>query len=247
MEARKEEALNVLANPHSVAVIGASHDKKSVGYGVLKSLVKGGVLRSEGGLPFPGEVHAINPNAREILGKKCHARVQDVAGPVDMAVICVPAKIVAKVVLDCAAKGVKAVVIISAGFAEAGEEGKRLQDEVVEIAKSNGIGVLGPNVLGIIRPCARLNASFALAAPAKGKIAFISQSGALADSIVDWALEARYGFSLLASLGNAADIDAADLLEFCAKDGETSAIAMYLEGLRDGHRFMEVAKKVARK
>ncbi|MFH1106410.1 MAG: CoA-binding protein [Candidatus Micrarchaeota archaeon] len=247
MEKRKAAALRAMMDPRGIAVIGASRDEESVGYGVLKSLVKGGVFHSAGAKPFAGGVYAVNPNAHEILGKKCYARVQDIPGRVDAAVICVPAKIVPQVMRDCAQKKVKAAILISAGFAETGEAGRRLQEEVVAIARKGGMGVLGPNVLGIIRPHSSLNASFALSSPTAGKIAFVSQSGALADSIVDWALEARYGFSLLASVGNSADIDAADLLEFCINDRETKAVALYLEGLKDGRRFMEVARRAARR
>ncbi|MFQ5406672.1 MAG: acetate--CoA ligase family protein, partial [Candidatus Micrarchaeia archaeon] len=196
--------------------------------------------------PFPGRAYAVNPKAKEVLGIESYPSVTLIPGKVDLAVICTPSKTVVQIMQECAQKKVKAVIITSAGFAELGENGKNLQEQVLSIAKVAGITVLGPNCLGIIRPPVCLNASFALTAPQPGQVAFVSQSGALADSIIDWAVENRYCFSLVASLGNSADVDASDFLKWCSQDESTKAIALYLEGIKDGRRFMEIARKVSR-
>ncbi|MFH0971324.1 MAG: CoA-binding protein [Candidatus Micrarchaeota archaeon] len=247
MDDSTRNAMNALTDPKCVAVVGASSDQNKVGYGVLKSLVEGCVFKSYNCSAFSGSVYPVNPHEKEILGRNCVARMQDIPEEVDLVVIAVPAKIVPQIMRDSAEKKVKAAVVISAGFAETGEEGKKLQDEILQIAKAAGIRILGPNVLGILRPAISLNASFALSMPESGEIAFISQSGALADSVVDWALDARYAFSLLVSLGNSADLDVSDFLEFCADDAETKAITLYLEGIRDGRKFLRVAKEVTKK
>ncbi len=240
------EELNVFFNPKSVAVIGASRDEKSVGFGVLKSLLEGAVLDYGASKPFSGKVFPVNPNATEILGAVCYPTVTAIPESVELAVISVPAKIVPQIARECAEKKVKALIVISAGFAELGEQGKSLQEEVLAIARSSGMRVLGPNCLGLIRPSANFNASFALTAPRPGSVAFVSQSGALADSVIDWAVENNYDFSAIVSLGNSADLDASDFLQWLARDNETKAIALYLEGIRDGRRLMQVASEVAK-
>ncbi|MBI3587952.1 CoA-binding protein [Candidatus Micrarchaeota archaeon] len=239
--------LETLMNPRSVAVIGASREPASVGFGILKSLVEGCVLRSAYCKPFLGRVYAVNPHAEMILGKRCFKRISDVAEDVDVAIISLPAKIVPSVARECGQKGVKALIVVAAGFAETGGEGAKLQAELLAICKKFKMRLLGPNCLGILRPGSNYNASFALSAPPAGQIAFVSQSGALADSILDWALSERYAFSSIVSLGNAADLDAADFLEFFEKDDQTKVITLYLEGLDDGRRFFEVAKRVGGK
>lgn len=237
--------LDRIFNPKSVAVIGASRQEGSVGYGLLKNLLAGSTFPTKHSLPFPGKIYAINPNAQEILGVKCYPSVKSIAANIDLAIIAVPSKIVPQIVKECVEKNVGSIIIISAGFAEI-EEGKALQEEVVKILKNTHIPLIGPNCLGIIRPSARLNASFAPSMPRRGNVAFISQSGALADSIIDWAIEDHYGFSTLISYGNKAILDADDFLEWLENDYETKAIAIYMESLNDGRRFLKIAKKVAR-
>jgi acetyltransferase len=238
--------LNRIFRAKSVAVIGASRRRNSVGHGVLKSLICGGVFNNKYCRPFRGRVYAINPKAKKLMGKKAYPSILSVKGNIGLAIICVPAKIVPKVMEECAKKKVKGVVIISAGFGEVGREGKLLEQKVLDIAKKAGIRVIGPNCLGIIRVPNRLNASFAPSMPPEGSIGFISQSGALADSIIDWALKDRYGFSTIVSIGNASDLTASDFLEWLGQDKKTRAIAMYIEGIKDGKRFMKVAKRVSR-
>lgn len=238
--------LNKLFNPKSVAVIGASRNPGSVGYGVLKSLLRGGFFQDKNVKPFKGKVYAINPNANTVQGQKCYKSIKDIRGKVDLAIFCIPAKIILRVMHDCLDKGVGNAIIISAGFQEYGVQGKALQAELKRLVKDR-MNIVGPNCLGIINTHAQLNASFGPTMPPIGNIGFITQSGALADSIIDWAVGERYGFSKLISYGNGMDLDAADYLEYLGNDPRTKAIAMYLEGLPDGKKFMRIAKKVTRK
>ena len=234
-------------NPESIAVIGASRDEKSVGFGILKNLVRGCVFRSNYCRPFPGKIYPVNPYADELLGISCHSNLKSIPDKIDLAIIAVPAKLCVQIAKECVAKKVRAVIVISAGFSEAGEEGKKRQQELASILGKAGIPLLGPNCLGILRPSSNLNASFAPSMPASGHVAFISQSGALADSIIDWAIEQRYGFSAIISYGNKAMLDCADFLDYCADDAETHAIALYIEGVNDGRKFMDAAKRAALK
>jgi len=243
---KKKESFEKLFNPSSIAVIGASRDQKSVGYGILKSLVRGCVLSSDYCKSFKGKVYPVNPKADYILGLKCFNELKEISDDIDLAVIAVPAKIVPMILKECGKKKIPFAIVISAGFAEVGQEGKKLQDEIVKIAHSNNIRIVGPNCLGIIRPHSNLNASFAPTMPPEGGVGFISQSGALADSIIDWAVEQRYGLSTLVSYGNMADLDVHDFINYLAEDPETKAIAIYLEGLKDGTKFIEVCKKVSK-
>ncbi|HZX44807.1 MAG TPA: CoA-binding protein [Candidatus Nanoarchaeia archaeon] len=236
-------ALNDLFNPKSVAVIGASRDTKSAGYGILKNLVEGSFLKCRYGKPFGGKVYAINPNADEILGKNCFPSIARISEPIDLAIIALPVKIVEKEVDNCIKKKVKSIILISTGFAEIGKEGKAIQDRIAGKLKKRKIDLLGPNCLGIIRTSTHLNATFAPSMPPPGKIAFISQSGALANSVIDWAIEERYGFSSIVSIGNQADKDIPDFIEYFARDEETKVITLYIEGLKDGKKFLNIAKK----
>ncbi|MBR9691847.1 hypothetical protein GOV06_03590 [Candidatus Woesearchaeota archaeon] len=242
----KANKLDPIFNPKGIAVIGASRDHNSVGYGILKNIIKGCVFENEYCKPFKGRVYAVNPNADEIQGISCYPKITDIKEDVDLALIAVPTQIVPAVMKDCVKKKVKAIIVISAGFAELGEKGKKLQDEIKDIAEKAKIPLMGPNCLGIIRSSANLNASFAPAMPPQGNVAFISQSGAIADSIIDWAIENNYKFSTIVSYGNRADLDVHDFIEYLEKDEETKAIALYIEGLKDGKKFMEIAKKVGK-
>ncbi len=242
--ADQRKSLDALFAPKSVAVIGASRDAESVGYGILKSLVVGAVKGSPYSKPFPGGVYAVNPKAKSILGIKCVASILEIGAAVDLAVICVPAAIVPKIIEECGAKHVKAAIVVSAGFGEAGN--KILQLQIAEKCRRHGIRMLGPNCMGVLVPRNSLNASFGLTAPAAGGVAFVSQSGAIADSAIDWAVQERYAFSLIASLGNSADVDAADVLEWLENDAATKVITLYLEEIADGRRFIGIARRVAK-
>jgi acetyl coenzyme A synthetase (ADP forming)-like protein len=227
--------LEMFSCPQAVAVIGASRDKEKLGHGVLSNIIEHG---------YPGRVYPINPKADEILGLKCYPSVQDVPDPVDLAVIVIPNKYVAAALEECGQKGVKGAIIISAGFREAGLEGVRMERELVAIAKRYGMRLIGPNCLGVIDTICPLDASFAAGMPPQGKIAFMSQSGALCTAILDWALAAEIGFSRFVSLGNKADVDEVDLLEAWEDDPHSKVILTYIEGLSEGRKFMEVARKV---
>ena len=240
-------SLKDIFNPKSIAVIGASRDEKSAGHGILKNLVHGCVLECRYCRPFPGKIFAINPNADEILEIKCNKSISEIREKIDLAIIAVPSKIVEQQIDLCIRKKVKGVIIISAGFSEIGENGKILQDKIAAKLKKAKIALIGPNCLGIIRTKVHLNASFAPSVPPEGNIAFVSQSGALANSIIDWAIDERYGFSSIVSLGNSADKDISDFIEYFGKDKETKVICMYIEGLTDGKKFMKISSKVSRK
>ena len=239
--------MKALFEPRSVAVIGASQRNKSVGYGVVKSLVSGGVFKTKYAKSFKGKIYPINPKTKNILGQKCYSDITQVSGIVDLAIICVPAKIVLPVIKQCVKKKVKFAVIISAGFGELGAKGKKLQENITKVAKKGKLRVVGPNCLGIINTHHCLNASFAPTMPPKGEVSFITQSGALADSIIDWEVKEAYGMDKLISLGNQSDLNISDFLEYLGNDKTTKAIAVYIEGLKDGRRFLHTAKKVVKK
>jgi len=217
-------------DPHSIAVIGASRDPSKVGGSVLAN------LRSAG---FAGRIVPVNVRATTVQGLPAAPSLQAVDGPVDLAVITVPAPAVLSALEDCVAKGVGGAVVISAGFRESGEDGRKREAALREWLRDQPIRVLGPNCLGWIRPSRRLNVTFAPGMPEAGGIAFVSHSGALAVAILDWARERRMGFSLFASLGNQADLTEADVLEAVTADAETRVVAAYIEGVADGRRFFE--------
>ncbi|HAL61803.1 MAG TPA: acyl-CoA synthetase [Chloroflexi bacterium] len=225
-------------SPQSVAVIGASRDEEKLGHGVLKNLLQYG---------YKGKVYPVNPKGGEILGLKVYPSVLEVPGLIDLAVIVVPAPVVASVLEECGRKGVRGVVIITAGFREVGGEGMKEERRLVEIASRYGIRMIGPNCLGIIDTLCPLNATFARGMPEQGDICIMSQSGALLAAILDWAISERVGFSRLVSLGNKADINEIDMLEAWGDDPRSKVIAAYLEGIVDGTRFMEVASRVSQK
>jgi acetyltransferase len=227
--------LEVFSCPQAIAVIGASRDPEKLGYGVLSNIIEHG---------YPGRVYPINPKAEEILGLKCYPSVLDVPDPIDLAVIVIPNKYVAAALEECGQKGVQGAIIISAGFREAGLEGVRMERELVAIAKRYGMRLIGPNCLGVIDTICPLDASFAAGMPPQGKIAFMSQSGALCTAILDWALAADIGFSRFVSLGNKADVGEVDLLEAWEDDLHSKVILTYIEGLSEGRKFMEVARRV---
>ncbi len=237
MQPGDKKIIEALLRPSSVAVIGAAREPYKIGYQVVKNLL-------EGGFP-PDKIYPVNPFAEEILGLKCYSSVKDVEGPVDLAVIVVPAKVVPKVLQDCVEKGVKAAAIISAGFKEVGNVEAELQ--LVEIARKGVMRILGPNIVGVCDTVKRVNASFCQALPVPGNIAFITQSGALAIALVGWTRLRRIGLSDLVSIGNKADINEVDLMDFFGDDPHTKVITMYLEGITDGRKFIEVAREVTPK
>ena len=226
-----------LFKPAAIAVIGASKDPKKVGFAVLNNLVQFG---------YNGALYPINPSAGDILGLKVYPKVSDIEQKIDLAVIAVPARFVPASLAECAAAGISAAVILSAGFKEAGAEGLKLENELKDIGRKSGVRVLGPNCLGIINTSNNMNASFAGGMLPKGKISFFSQSGALGIAILDWALGNEVGFSKFISLGNKADLNEIDFIEYFMDDPETDVILGYIEDVVDGKRFMDVAGKATK-
>jgi len=230
--------LETFFTPQSVAVVGASRDPEKLGYSILANVKNDG---------FPGEIYPVNPKADEILGMKVYPSVLDIPGPVDLAIVVVPARFVASVLKECGDKGVPSVVIITAGFREAGPEGLEREKELIEIAEENDIRIIGPNCLGVIDTETPLNGSFATDMPPAGPIAFMSQSGALGAAVLDMAMGGDIGFSKFISLGNKADVSEIDLLQALEDDPDTRVILIYVEGLPDGQKFIDVAREVSAK
>ncbi|HET6964562.1 MAG TPA: GNAT family N-acetyltransferase [Acidimicrobiales bacterium] len=240
---RRDEAAEVnsvrhLLCPTSVAVIGAGPTQGTIGHELLRNILEGG---------FKGSVHPIHPTASEVLGRTAYATVREVPGEVELAVVAVPAGAVPAVVDDCAAKGVKDLVLITAGFAEAGESGRRLQKEIVARARSAGMRVVGPNCMGIINtaPSVSLNATFAAAPPDPGRVAFASQSGGLGIAVLEEARRRHIGLSSFVSVGNKADISGNDLLQYWDHDPDTDVILLYLESFGNPRRFSRIARRVS--
>jgi len=229
--------LESMFNPRSIALIGASRDPNKVGHRTLRNIIEGG---------YGGEIYPINPEATELLGRPCYAKIGDAPAPVDLAIICVPARIVPLVAEECGRKGVRSIVVISAGFSETGREGTGLERQLVQVCRTYGMRMQGPNCLGLLSVHAKLNASFASTNPPAGNVAFISQSGALGSTILNWAVQHDAGLTNFVSLGNEADLDAADFIEAMAEDERTRVIALYIEGVKNGDRFIQVARAVTR-
>jgi acetyltransferase len=225
--------LDAIFRPKSVAVVGASNAPEKYGYIILKNILDAG---------FAGAVYPVNPKATEILGRPCTRSIAELPTGVDLAVIIIPAKAVPQAVADCGQRGIQAAIIISGGFAESGEEGAALQREVVESARRYGVRVVGPNCQGVNNPHHALCASWPLLT-LKGDIAVISQSGTVGAALMDWASQEQLGCSSFVSMGNRSDVDETDLIDYFAQDGETRAIAAYLEGVKDLARFRVVAAR----
>ncbi len=229
--------LDALFNPESIALIGAAREPDKVGHSILKNLIE---------FSFKGDIYPINPKARELLGLKVYPSILDVANDVEQAIIAIPPNLILDVLPQCAKKGIKVAIVITAGFKEAGGDGTRLEEELKDRAKGLGIRLLGPNCLGIINTKNNLNATFAAGMLPRGEIAFFSQSGALGIAILDWAVGNRVGFSKFISLGNKADLSEIDMIEYLANDPDTKVILGYIEGVVDGRRFLDVASNAVR-
>jgi acetyltransferase len=225
-------ALDAILKPKSVAVVGASATPGKIGYTVVYNLIKDG---------YTGKIFPINPSSSEILGLKTYASVLDVPEEIETAVITVPAKFTAAVVEECGKKNIKGLIVITSGFGESGRHD--LEDEIVEIAKQHGSRILGPNIVGVLSNSYKMNASFAPFLPLNGKASLITQSGALLIAIDASTYVRRVGFNKLISIGNMADIDFADFVEWLNDDPDTTCISLYIEGLKDGRRFIDVSRK----
>ena len=229
--------IDFLFYPKSIAVIGASQDPQKIGYSVLNNIKK---------YLYAGDIYPINPKSEEILGIKTYKSISEIKGDVDLAVIAIPAPMVPQALRDCIEKGVKSAVIISAGFKESGTAGVLLEEELKALARDSGIRILGPNCLGVINTANNINATFAAGMLPKGKISFFSQSGALGIAILDWAIGNKIGFSKFISLGNKADLNETDFIEYFIDDPETDIILGYIEDVVDGRRFLEIAQKATK-
>ncbi len=229
--------LKQIFQPKSIAIIGASDKEGTVGYAITKNLLSGG---------FEGEIIPVNLNHSKIQGQKCYRYIGDVPIDIDLAIIATPAKTVPEVVEECGQAGVGGLVIISAGFKEAGEEGEKMYEAIARKARRYNMRVVGPNCLGFINPHLKVNASFAAHTALPGNIAFISQSGALCTSILDWALDQSVGFSHFVSIGSMIDVDFADLIDYLGTDSSTSCILIYMESLNNARKFMSAARAFAR-
>lgn len=230
--------LDRLFAPRSIAVIGASDREGSVGQQLYANLKRAG---------FRGELYAVNPRHERVQGDPSFPAIGHVGHPVDLAVIATPAPTVAKIIAECGEYGVKIAVVLSAGFSEGRQRpGVQLEQRVLEAAQRYGIRLLGPNCLGIMRPRLGLNATFSLNTALEGELALVSQSGALCTAILDWTAPRRLGFSAVVSLGDAADLDFGEVLDFLALDPHTASILLYVEGIRQARRFMSGLRAAAR-
>ncbi len=224
---------SAIFNPQTVAVIGATDRVGSVGRGLILNLKEG-----------DRDLFYVNPGTDKVFEEKTYNNVLEIEKNIDLAIIAIPKTYVSEAVDDCIKKEVGGVIIISAGFAETDQEGAERQKEIADKLKEAEIPLVGPNCLGILRPPVNFNASFAPATPKRGSLALISQSGALIDSIIDGAKDQNYGFSLIISVGNAAGITLSEYIQIVAEDEDTEVICLYIEGLKEGRRFLKVLKEI---
>ncbi len=230
-------SLEAIFNPRSVAVIGASDNPGKLGSHVMKSLTQG---------RYPGRIFPINPGKDEILGIKTYSSLSRVPDHVDLSIIVLPAEQVPKIINECKEKGVKGIVLITAGFKEIEDKrGESLQREITELADQHGIKIIGPNTFGIVNLHLPLNASFTpeFSLMEKGGISFVSQSGGMSHLMAFLSLQDKVGFSKVIGLGNRCNVDFAEMVEYLVKDSQTKVIAMYMEGIDHPKRLMEAAKK----
>ncbi len=233
-----ESYLDYLFNPKSIAIIGATDKKEKVGYAIFKNIVEGG---------YKGKIFPVNKRLENLEGYKVYKSVLDIPEPVDLAIISIPIQYIPDLFEELGKKGVKAAVVISAGGRETGEEGRKIEEAIKEKARKYGIRFLGPNCLGFANTLIDLNANFGLDKPLKGKTAFISQSGALFTAIMDWALEEKIGFSYTISIGNMADIEFGELIEYLGEKDEVETILVYMESLFDASKFAKSVRKISLK
>lgn len=236
----KKMNLRPMLKPQSVAIIGASRDPNKVGHVILQNYINAG---------YSGKIYPVNKNADSVLGIKAYPTVGDVKAPIDLAVIAIPAEFVPQALEECGKARVKTAIVVSGGFAEIGNT--KLQDEMVRIAKKYGIPTLGPNCLGVLDPRSRDDTlflpSYKMSRPSVGGISFVCQSGAVGSTVLDMISGEGYGLSKFISYGNAAHVDEVDILNYLMDDDETKVIIMYIEGIKRGKEFIEVARKITKK
>jgi acyl-CoA synthetase (NDP forming) len=234
-EISSTQALSQIFNARSIALVGASDDPKKFGYMTLNSLIAGG---------FAGPIYPVNSKGGEIMGLKVYTNLKEIPASIDLVVVIVPAKFVPEVLADAAEKGAKGAVVLSGGFREAGRPD--LENDIIAVARQKGIRIFGPNIQGINYLPNKLCAMFFPVIKAKGPLAIISQSGTVTAALSEWAAGEELGISAAVNLGNQADLCEADYLEFFASDPSTKSIVMYLEGVKDGRRFLEVLREACR-
>jgi acetyltransferase len=232
----KAHPLDPFFHPRSVALIGASETRGSVGRTLLHNLISS---------PFGGTIYPVNPKRESVLGIRAYRSIADVPTAVDLAVVATPAPAVPGVIAQCVDRGVRAAVIISAGFHETGPAGAALEDKIRAEAQRGRMRIVGPNCLGVMSPLSGLNATFAAGIALPGKVAFLSQSGALLTAILDWSLRERVGFSAFVSLGAMLDVGWGDLIDYLGDDPRTRAIVLYMESIGDARAFLSAAREVA--
>jgi len=233
---QRRQPLSVFFAPRSVAVIGATEAEHSVGRALLGNLVNGA---------FGGRIFPVNPKRTSVLGLQAYPKIASVPEPVDLAVVATPAATVPGVIRECVDAGVKGAVIISAGFRETGAAGVKLEQEVLAEARRGRMRIIGPNCLGVMNPVTGLNATFASTMARPGSVAFLSQSGALCTSILDWSLRENVGFSAFVSVGSMLDVSWGDLIDYFGDDPHTRSIVMYMESIGDARAFLSAAREVA--
>ena len=223
--------LEYALRPSSIAVIGASNNRGSVGGKLTENVLGGG---------FAGPVYLVNPRHRQINGQDAYPSVDDLPGAPDLAVIATPPDTVPGLIAELGKKGTRAAVVLTAGL------GRELRQRMLDAARPHCLRIIGPNCLGIWVPALGVEANFGMAKPKPGKLAFLSQSGALVGGVLDWAQSRGIGFSYLVSMGNMADVDFGDVIDYLALDGETRAILLYVEGLTEARKFMSAARAASR-
>jgi len=239
------DELRPFFEPKAVAIIGATNKKGKVGNVIFENFKK----NKEQGI-FKGSIYPVNPKLDEIEGYKVYKGVKELPEDADLAVISIPAPFVPQTMKEIAEKGIKSVIIITGGFGELGEEGKKMEEEILQIAKENGIRIIGPNCVGVYVPDAGVDTVFLpdekMDRPKSGSIAFVTQSGAFAAAMLDWAAGAGIGIGKMVSYGNKLDVDDADLMDYFIYDESIKAVTLYIEGVKEGRKFIEAAKRITK-
>jgi acetyltransferase len=232
------DKLDAIFAPETIAVVGASTQKGKVGHDIFANILSNG---------YKGTLYPVNPKARSVLSVKCYTSITNIPDPIDLAMIILPPKAALASVQECIAKGIKGIVIVSAGFKEVGGEGAEIEKQIKVLCKKAGVRLVGPNCLGVINPSPKvsLNASFSARMPEPGNVSFISQSGALCTAVLDYAADKGFGFSKFISIGNKADVDELDLLRYYHKDPDTDVVMIYMEELsRSADEFITEVRKM---
>ncbi len=232
---KSKNKLEKFFNPSSVAVVGATENPGKVGNVIAKNLLE---------LGYSGKVFFVNPKHKELLGQKCYKNLEEIERSVDLAIVAIPADFVLETIKKSADK-VKNFAIVSAGFSETGEEGKKREEDLKKLAEEKELNILGPNCLGFINPKIKLNASFAGGMPSTGNVAFVSQSGALAVALMDIAKKENIKFANIVSVGNKMQMSEIESIDYFGNDSGVDVIGLYLEGIKDGEKFIDIARKVS--